>query len=88
MPGNRPKLMHLACAFIQGSEIHPMSREANMHLPPKVGATLQSSASLGYGLRIWLEQSYNRIQKTKPSRAAHYKRQAKKRANIRARSKK
>ena len=86
MPGNRPKLMHFACALINKQVLHPQSKEANPDLPEKVQAKLMSSVSHGYALQYWLDTSYRRVAGQKPSRAAHYKRQAKKRANIRARS--
>lgn len=79
MPGTRPKLLHLAFALM--SELpHPDM--------PQMSKT--DSYSFGAVLRYQLDNHYRRsdISKGKPSRAAHYKRLAKKRANTRARSKK
>ena len=75
MPGTRPKLLHLAFALMSGG-IHPQMSETD-------------SYNLGASLRYQLDNHYRSdISKGKPSRAAHYKRLAKKRANMRARSKK
>ena len=77
MPGTRPKLMKLAVALMAGLATHPLAQSN------------AESAAYGNALRYQLENHYrSNISRGKPSRAAHYKRLAKKRANIRARSKK
>ena len=76
MPGNRPRLGLLAHALIAGLASHPAAE------------TPYTSKELGYQLEYQLRHSYRMASGNKPSGAAHYKRQAKKRANIRARSKK
>lgn len=45
-----------------------------------------NSAKRGYALKYQLDNAYRSAGAGKPSRAAHYKRLAKKRANMRARS--
>lgn len=77
MPGTRPKLMHFAVALMAGLAAHPLAQSS------------AESNAYGSALRYQLENHYrSNISKGKPSRAAHYKRLAKKRANLRARSKK
>lgn len=81
MPGNRPKLMHQAFAMMAGFQrdgTTPASnyKEANL------------LAQIGYELKQYLDGAWQRAAGNKPSRAAHYKRQAKKRNNIRVRGKK
>lgn len=71
MPGNRPKLLHLAVAMMCATGL-------NQH----------EQRMMGHQLKYQLDNAHKNIRGGKPSRAAHYKRQAKKRANIRVRSKK
>lgn len=75
MPGTRPKLNILAHALLAGLAHHPAASEAH------------SNADIGMAIRYQLANHYRTgIGRGKPSRAAHYKRLAKKRANARARS--
>ena len=81
MPGNRPKLMHVAAALSAGFHRDGVTPAANL----KERANLIQA---GQELLYYLDTAWRRAGGNQPSRAAHYKRQAKKRANIRARSKK
>lgn len=81
MPGTRPKLLHIAFAMMAGYQrdgVTPAQdyKEANI------------LAQAGQELKYYLDNAWRRASGNKPSRAAHYKRLAKKRANIRARSRK
>lgn len=68
------------------------TRPKLMHLAVALMAATGIGASQQYNqgvaLQMQLENHFRGADRGKPSRAAHYKRLAKKRANIRARSKK
>lgn len=78
MPGTRPRLLHLAINLKQG-----LSHTGEVPSNPK---DAMNFAQLGVQLQYWLDSAYRRCGGDKPSRAAHYKRQAKKRRIQRARS--
>jgi hypothetical protein len=81
MPGNRPKLMYVAAALSAGFHRDGVTPAANLK-------EAQGLMQQGQELQYYLDTAWRRTGGHQPSRAAHYKRQAKKRANIRARSKK
>ncbi len=66
----------------------PGVRPKLMFLAASLIAGGAATAKQGYALKYQLENAYRVADRGKPSRVAHYKRLAKKRANIRARSKK
>lgn len=80
MPGTRPKLLHLAMNLKQGFNF-----EGEL---PGTAKEVHIFTQMGHELQYYLDTAYRRAGGHKPSRAAHYKRLAKKRANLRARSKK
>lgn len=77
MPGTRPKLLHIALGLM----LAPMPNIRKDENTP-------TDYDVGRGLKYYLDNAYRRTSNSKPSRAAHYKRLAKKRKNIRARGKK
>ena len=81
MPGNRPKLMHIALAMMAGFQRNGTTPASNYK-------EAELLAHTGYELKQYLDSAWKRAAGNKPSRAAHYKRQAKKRNNIRVREKK
>lgn len=80
MPGTRPKLLHLAINLKQGFD-----HEGNI---PSTGKEAHIFAQMGMELQYYLDNAYRRAGGHKPTRAAHYKRLAKKRRIQRAREKK
>lgn len=78
MPGTRPKLLHIALALMRSSQA----------VKPRDNKDQPTDYAVGKGLKYYLDNAYRRAGLNKPSRAAHYKRLAKKRKNIRARGKK
>ena len=73
-------LMSMAAALISGAA---KGADFNIYIPEGY-----RSEDVGVALKYQLENKYKTAASNKPSRAAHYKRLAKKRRNIRARSKK
>lgn len=72
MPGTRPKLLHTAMAMMMATGIDSVQQ----HAMDAMDAQLQYR----------LQNAHKSIRSGKPSRAAHYKRLAKKRRIQRARS--
>lgn len=72
MPGNRPKLLHLAMALCAGLIAN--------------GTSESQQYAMGQQLKYQLANAHKNIRSGKPTRAAHYKRLAKKRRIQRARS--
>lgn len=70
----------------------PGTRPKLLHLAVAMmsatGLNQHEQHMMGQQLKFQLDNAYKNIRGGKPSRAAHYKRLAKKRANLRARSKK
>ena len=68
----------------------PGTRPKLLHLAVAMmcdtGLNQHEQHMMGQQLKFQLDNAHKNIRDSKPSRAAHYKRQAKKRANIRARS--
>ena len=75
------KIGMLQAAILIGAESHP---KLSQELKPEQAAVL--SARIRWSLDREYRSAY--LSKDKPSRAAHYKRLAKKRENVRARGKK
>lgn len=81
MPGNRPKLLYQAIALKNGFN-------AADNLAAQTPKEYQVFYQLGQELQYYLDTAWRRAGGHSPSRAAHYKRLAKKRNNIRVRGKK
>ena len=79
MPSGRPHLLKLAIALMSTVPVAggPQGRENGM-----------SQQDIGRALKWQLDNAYRNAGRGKPTRAAHYKRLAKRRRNMRARSKK
>ena len=78
MPGNRPKLLHVAMALMAGN-----ARDGSQ---AQDFEQAKMFTNMGYELKYYLDNAWRRAGGHGASRAAHYKRLAKKRANLRARS--